>query len=146
MGLASTLPIDITKEDENIESIIFSQNGYHVAITTSSSYQITIYDLRKVKCIATIPTEGLVVYGSMSFDNSGKYLAFATTSSSSSGNRTITIIFVKDQSMISTISTTLEYDISSLVWSDVVGKCLVTGCKNDDRFVRFFGIDEKMDE
>merc|ERR1712194_172821 len=145
MGLASTLSIDTTKEDENIESIIFSQNGYNVAITTSSSYQITIFDLRKVKCIATIPTEGLVVNGSMSFDSCGKYLAFGTTSSSS-GSRTITIIFVKDQSMISTISTTSEYDISSLVWSDVVGKCLVTGCKNDDRFVRFFGIDEKMDE
>ena len=48
--------------------------------------------------------------------------------------------------MISTASTTLEYDLHSLATIDVVGKCLVmVGHENDDRLVSFFGVDEKMD-
>ena len=73
-------------------------------------------------------------------------LAFGATSSSSLGSRAITIIFTTYQSMISTVSTALEYGISYLARNNVVGMCLVmVGC-NDDRFVSFFGIDDKIDE
>ena len=49
-------------EDENIESIMFAHNGWHVTITTTWSYQITMFDPRKVDFVATAPTEGLVVH------------------------------------------------------------------------------------
>ena len=48
--------------------------------------------------------------------------------------------------MIITLSIALEYEIGSLVYSDIGRKCLVMGCKNDDRFERFFSVDEKIDE
>ena len=61
MGLA-WIDISVDIEDENIESITFTQNGHHVTTTTTSSYQITMFDLRKAEFVATAPTEGLVVH------------------------------------------------------------------------------------
>ena len=51
-------------EDENIESIMFSQNGHYVAIATLSSFQIAMSDSRKVEFITTALIEGLVVHAS----------------------------------------------------------------------------------
>ena len=48
-------------KDENIESIMFSQNGHYVAIAASWSFQTTSFDSRKVKHIAIARTEGLAV-------------------------------------------------------------------------------------
>ena len=70
-------------------------------------------------------------------------LAFRIKSSLDS--RTITIIFIKDQSIIIAMSIALEHDISSLTKSDTVYEHLVmAGHENDDRLVSFFGTDEKM--
>ena len=62
MGLSrESISIDI--EHENIESILFSQNRCHVAITTSS-YKMTMFGSREVKCVATVSTEGFVAHAS----------------------------------------------------------------------------------
>jgi len=134
--LASTLPA----EEGSITNILFSQNGYHIAVTTSSSTQISIFDLRKVKCIGTIETDGVV--NGMSFDWSGKYLAYGVMKD---GKGSIGVVFVKDQSVVSVLDMGLE--VGFLVWSDVWGKSLAVGCESGDRFVRFVGVEEaKMEE
>lgn len=132
--LASTLPIE---SKESITNILFSQNGYHIAVTTASSHQISIFDLRKVKCIGTIEVDG-TVHG-MSFDGSGKHLAYGVTKDD---KKSISIVFVKDQSVVGGVD--LDVDVEFLVWSDVCAKSLAVG--SGDRFVRFFGVEVKMEE
>ena len=61
MGFAWT-NIRIDTKDENVESIMFSQNGHHVTIVTSWWYQTTMFDSWKVKFIGTVKTKGLVLH------------------------------------------------------------------------------------
>jgi WD40 repeat protein len=51
-------------------SIDFSENGYHLATSTSDSAQI--WDLRKLAILHSVPVAGACVR----FDASGKYVAF----------------------------------------------------------------------
>ena len=48
--------------------------------------------------------------------------------------------------MVSAESTVLEHGVSSLVRSDTSGECLVMAGYKNDRFSRFVGVDENIDD
>jgi WD40 repeat protein len=57
--------------------INFSENGFTLAVGSSVGKVIKIFDLRKAKCVKTIPS---ALLASLSFDLSGNILAIGSKS------------------------------------------------------------------
>ena len=70
-GKASTL-----KAEGKVCSIAFSENGYHFAAGLEGG-KVQVFDMRKQKLIGTAGGEGFGAIGSLGWEGSGKYLAFA---------------------------------------------------------------------
>ncbi|EEC42741.1 predicted protein [Phaeodactylum tricornutum CCAP 1055/1] len=117
-SLASTLKHDanddpgITRSEENdaVTNLAFSSNGYHIASSYASG-KVVVWDLRKLKALATLNTEGDDILGTVhaiSFDPSGKYLAFG-------GPGSVRISTVKEWKITASFDVSLA---SCLVWGD----------------------------
>merc|ERR1711862_215796 len=92
--LGSTM--EVHKQENMQHSIIrFSENGYHIA-TSYKSQHLHIYDLRKLKCIATLNYDG--VLKDIWFDYSGKFLSYSVKKEGP--HTTLVICLVKDRTQI----------------------------------------------
>lgn len=134
-----------------INYITISENGYHVATSSSSSAEspIHIWDLRKLKLGATItPPEGVGTVTSLAFDPMGLYLAY-------SGAEATKICVVKDwDRVVGTLSktktggkkNTTPPSCGGVVWGgkglddDGCNVWVAAGC-DGEKPIRFWGVE-----
>ena len=135
-----------------INFITISENGYHVATSSSSSSAespIHIWDLRKLKLSATItPHEGAGTVTSLAFDPMGLYLAY-------SGAEATKICVVKDwDRVVGTLSKTktggkknaTPPSCGGVVWGgkgldDEGGSVWVAAGCDGEKPIRFWGVE-----
>lgn len=134
-----------------INFITISENGYHVATSSSSSAEspIHIWDLRKLKLSATItPHEGVGTVTSLAFDPMGLYLAY-------SGAEATKICVVKDwDRVVGTLSKTktggkknaTPPSCGGVVWGgkgldDEGGSVWVAAGCDGEKPIRFWGVE-----
>jgi pre-mRNA-processing factor 19 len=135
-----------------INYITISENGYHVATSSSSSSAespIHIWDLRKLKLSATItPPEGVGTITSLAFDPMGLYLAY-------SGAEATKICVVKDwDRVVGTLSKTktggkknaTPPSCGGVVWGgkgldDDGGSVWVAAGCDGEKPIRFWGVE-----
>lgn len=156
-----TQKIDSTlkcNDDKNsIDSIAFSENGYHLATSSSSSPTLLVWDLRKMKTVATIDNSqssgddkdggGTGNVRSVAFDPDGTHLAY-------SGEGGTRVCVVKDwDRVVCTLKVPSSSSKSSSSKVDGVGGVaawgtggawLVTGC-DGERPTRFWGVESNGD-
>ena len=68
----------------SINGLCFSENGYHLA-SAGQDGVVKVWDLRKLKCVATLEGDGAPVNG-VTYDRSGKFLAAASSLRNFSGS------------------------------------------------------------
>lgn len=118
--LASTL----TSGDAPLASIVFSNNGYHVA---TISDKLTIWDLKKQAVLKELESNVAAV----TFDPSGKFVAYADPAS-------LVIASVKELTAICTIEAA---SVSSLNW--ITNQLVAASAK--ERAVKFYGTTNQVD-
>lgn len=115
-----------------LKSINFSENGYHLC--SSSSSELTIWDLRKLSILHTLEFDAPVL--SAKFDHSGKYLA-ALTSAGESG--VVKIYTPKKMELVAHFET--GFLCSSFCWKLHGGESRGIFASGDtSRSISYFGI------
>jgi len=128
------------QQERAITAISFSENGYHIASLSSvlngDTTTISIWDLRKFKCVASVGSDISSNITYVNFDKSGKFLTYSTLSDG------INIFNIKEQKVVKNIHLTTK--VSLFQWG-ANSKWIVTA-SNDDKYIRFYSAELKDDK